>query len=377
MRRNNGSIWFGILVTAVLLASIVAAKLSWGWLHPEDSTDVSNSETLRNVGLLIGGVLAFMFAGWRAWIAERQADAAQTQAGTAQRTLLNDQYQRGTDMLSSEVLAIRLAGIYALRAVAEQQPAGYHLQIMRLFCAFVKGPPKDDILDTPFVIGGEEIPLRIREDAQAALSAVGRRDPRHLQIESEEGFRVDLRGANLRNADFRRCLFDQSDLTWADLTGADLEDAKLAGADLTYADLSVAHMSGADFQGANCRLARISGAKAHDANFTAADLEGTILSSADLENACLSYATLRGADLTRAILSGTDISGTKFGTGGRRSEDYSEGELGISATQAYTSLTQEQFDQATASHDCPPEIEHGTNNSETGFQLVWKAQTAS
>ena len=46
-----------------LLGSIAASTRFWGWLHPQAPTTVSNSDTLRNVGLLIGGLLAFMFAG--------------------------------------------------------------------------------------------------------------------------------------------------------------------------------------------------------------------------------------------------------------------------------------------------------------------------
>ena len=351
----------------------------WSWLGGGGSANASNSETLRNVGFLIAGVLAVVFAIWRAWVAERQANAAQAQAETAQRTLLNNQYQLGAEMLSSAVLAVRLAGIYVLQTLAEQQPEAYHLQVMHMLGAFVRNPPwrKDDILYTPVVFDGEAMPLRIREDAQAALSAIARRNARHIELENEEGFRVNLRGANSRNGNFRRCLLGRADLSWADLTDADLESASLVDADLTYANLSVAHMSGANFRGSICGLARISGAKAHDANFTRADLEGTIWNGAELENASLSYATLRGADLTRATLSGADISGTKFGRGRRRNEDYSQGALLIFAREAYTSLTQEQLDQAAAAHDCPPEIEYETNDAETGVQLVWKGQTAS
>ena len=344
----------------------------WSWLHPDDPTDVSNSETLRNIGLLIGGALAFVFAGWRAWIAERQANAAQEQANTAQRTLLNDQYQRGADMLSSDVLAVRLAGIYALQSLAQQQPEAYHIQIMRLFCAFVRNLPKDDILDKPVIIEGEEMLPPIREDAQAALSAIGQRSSKHMQLENEKGFRVDLHGANLRKGDVRGCLLGRADLTWANLTEADLENANLAGALLNFADLSGAKMSGADFQSCICRLASVSLAKAHETNLTRADLEGTIWFDAELENASLSFATLRGADLRRANLAGTDVTGTVFGNGGRRTEHYSDGMLAISARQAYTSLTQEQLDQTTAADGCPPEIEPGTTDAETNVPLEWQ-----
>ena len=47
-------------------------------------------------------------------------------------------------MLGSEVLSVRLGGIYALQRLAEEEPKQYHVQIMRLFCAFVRNPTKDE-----------------------------------------------------------------------------------------------------------------------------------------------------------------------------------------------------------------------------------------
>ena len=95
---------------------------------------------LRNVGLLVGGVFAFVFAGWRAWVAERQANAARRQAETADRGLLNDRHQKAVEMLGSGVLTVRLGGIYALQGLAEQQPEGYYVPVMQQLCSFVRHP---------------------------------------------------------------------------------------------------------------------------------------------------------------------------------------------------------------------------------------------
>ena len=62
---------------------------------------------------------------------------------TAQEGLLNERYQKGAEMLGSPVLAVRMGGIYALQQLAQDHPDTYHLQVMNLFCAFVRRPPPD------------------------------------------------------------------------------------------------------------------------------------------------------------------------------------------------------------------------------------------
>ena len=209
MRRvlESGYFWL-ILSVGLFLGSVFLAVRCWGWLHPPDSTTVSNSETLRNVGLLIGGLLAFVFAGWRAWVAERQANTAQRQAETAfvqaettHQSLLNERYQRGVEMLGSTVLAVRMGGIYALNRLAEERPQQYHIQVMELFCAFLRFPTPDEGLDAQANDheghDGEEAPI-LRPDMQDIMQAIGSRSPSGQSLEGQlEGFKLYLRDVNL------------------------------------------------------------------------------------------------------------------------------------------------------------------------------------
>ena len=121
------------------LIMIVLIVLFWGWL----SDGESGSTTIRNMGLVIGGAIALAIAGWRSVVADRQSRAAQRQAETAEADLLNKRYQDGAAMLGSEVLAVRLAGIYALRRLAEEHAQECHIQAMRLLAAFVRHPGID------------------------------------------------------------------------------------------------------------------------------------------------------------------------------------------------------------------------------------------
>ena len=109
----------------------------WGELHYKED---SLSTTIRNVALVIGGVIAMLLAVWRSKVAERQASATQRQAETADRGLLNDRYQKSAEMLGSSILSVRLGGIYALQGLAEQHPEQYHISIMQQLCSFVRHP---------------------------------------------------------------------------------------------------------------------------------------------------------------------------------------------------------------------------------------------
>ncbi len=142
MRSLFESGYFWLSLSAVLLLAGIGITIGfWGWLHPGASPTASNSETLRNAGLLIGGALAFVFAVWRGWVAERQANAAQRQAETAEQTLLNERYQRSAEMLGSEVLSVRMGGAHALRRLAEDHPDPYHDQVTQMLIDFVRNPP--------------------------------------------------------------------------------------------------------------------------------------------------------------------------------------------------------------------------------------------
>ena len=366
---KSDSTKFVVAGLVVVVAGAAIAAIFWSWLGRPHSATTTNSDTLRNLGFLIGGMLAILFGVWRALVAGRQASASQGQTEIGQQSLLNERYQRGAEMLGSEVLAVRLGGVYALQRLAAEHPDDYHLQIMRLLCAFVRTPTKDADLDRPVYFEDEERPPRIRDDAQAALSAIGERSLDRVRLEIEGGFTLDLRGANLVGGFLRECLLDWADLTDANMTNAHLEGASLAGAHLLRANLRGAGMSGANLQRSDLRMANMSEAVAHGTNFTGSNLDGTICYNANVENACLSFSTLKGADLRSVKIAGADVSGTMFGKGGRRTED---DDYGIYARDAYTSLTQMQLDQATAAHDCPPEIEHGTTDAATGNQLVWQ-----
>ena len=117
----------------VLIAALALSILFWDlWIGEEESVGAA----VRNLVLVLAAIAALPLAIWRSKVAERQAETAQRQAETAQRGLLNERYQKGAEMLGSEVLSVRLGGIYALARLAREHPGDYHTQIMSLLCTF-------------------------------------------------------------------------------------------------------------------------------------------------------------------------------------------------------------------------------------------------
>jgi uncharacterized protein YjbI with pentapeptide repeats len=105
----------------------------------------------------------------------------------------------------------------------------------------------------------------------------------------------------------KKWLNDENDGVKLDLSCADLRDANLIGANLSYADLRGADLSYADLREAYLRRADLSRADLRRADLSRADL-----SRADLREAYLRRADLRRADLSRADLSRADLRGVNL-----------------------------------------------------------------
>ena len=382
MKRLFESGYFWLILSFVFLAAGIGLTVwFWGWLHPVASPTASKSETLRNVGLLLGGGLAFVFAVWRSMLAERQAatakdqaDTAKTQADTAKlqadtvlRSLLNERHERGTDMLGSPTLSFRLGGISALRRLAEEHPEQYHIQIMDQFCAFVRHPAgSEDVSGWPHIAKTPN-PTVIREDVQAALTAIARRSEAGLACErAANNFRLNLRGADLGSVSLRGANLARAELQFSNLAHADLSEADLSGAILLAANLSRSLLLGSLLLGSNLQNANLSHAMFHNVNRSNTSLYAN-LSNAHLDSADLSGATIGCSDLSGAILHSANLSGAIFGVGMRRTSSNP-----TVLEEVFPRLTQSQLDEARADPDNPPTIPKGTVDIETAEPLAWR-----
>ena len=346
--------WLGTSITLLIVGGVLTLlrwdwfAVSWDWL----SGDESNSATIRNIGLVIAGLIALLLAIWRAKVADRQASAAERQVGTAQEGLLNERYQKGAEMLGSPVLAVRMGGIYALQQLAQDHYA-YHIQIMDLFCAFARRPPHD-----PENVPGMPSASRPRQDVQAIMDAVAARSESRRALERESGFALDLRS---------------SDLSWVQmdsgfhvdgrvlsplvvlLSGLASSSLEISGVDLSNARLDGANLQHADLEGANLSRAHLLRADLSDAR-----LERAIMTEAIGFRTILSRARLRGADLSSALLARADLSGADF-----YGADTSDEPMPV------TGLTQQMLDRNEADANNPPKLGGVVLDAETGKPLIW------
>ena len=254
--------WCSLLAAGVGLVIGVA----WVWCNWECNWESwqgmdSQGAAVRNLALILGSLAALGLAVWRSWIAQQQLTHHQ-------RSLLNDRYQRAAEMLGSNAMAVRLGGIDALEQLSLGHPQDYHVQVMRLFSAFVRHPPHPP----PPELTGEILP-RDNDDVQAIARCLCRRDESRIDMEADYCF--DLRGAHLQDA-----VLTNVNLNRADMSGARLSGARLIGAKLVSTSLRKAYLDRACLSHADLRRADIG-----EANFVMTNLQGALLEDADLRGA--------------------------------------------------------------------------------------------
>lgn len=239
MWKREGVLW----PVGISIVVVICGIASWQCWDKFTDHRESLSTTIRNIALVIGGGAAILLAVWRSRVAERQA-------ATSQQGLLNERYQKGAEMLGSSVLAVRLGGIYELQGLAKQYPGQYHVQTMRLLCAFIRHPTKDaNIPEQP----EDAKTFTLREDVQVAIKVIGGRSENQLGLEAKGDYYIDLHSTDLRGGNLRglnlSALGRDVPITMSmntafsnPLMRTDLSAAKLQGA-----DFFLTQISGVDF----------------------------------------------------------------------------------------------------------------------------------
>ena len=212
--------WILVWAVVVLLGAGLASSYYWDWLSAGDS----GSAVVRNVILGVLAAIALPLALWRSSVVANQLV-------TAQRSLLGERYQKGAEMLNGTTLSARLGGIYTLQQLAQRYPSAYHVQVMRLFCAYFREQlslrhpfsSKESAEDLrrreerllPHQMGEtlvsdeqtDRFLLKLTEDEQAIFDALNSRSSSQIQAEENGNYLLDLTVINLRNFDLHRGKF--------------------------------------------------------------------------------------------------------------------------------------------------------------------------
>lgn len=363
--------WVGVVVVAVIAVGIWASLEHWGWLQT-GSGETSNTAAIRNIALVIGGVVAIFIAIWRSAVADRQATAARRQSEIAERSYLSERYRQAASMLGHSELTVRLGGIYTLERLAEDYPSEFQHEAFKLLLEFVRTPPTLTQPQPKIWDGWIEIERpATRQDVQTAITVIAKlKHLSSINSDTESQFCLDLRGAQLSGAD---------------LQGVQFGTANLVNADLTFARLDYANLSGAQLQWSNCRRARFSGAdlsnaEMSDADFTEVEARGCNFRGATMP-ATMSDAELEEADLTDAVFPNTNLTGAELraanltGANMRGLVQWID-RAGLHNAEAYSvSITQEQLDEAVADPERPPTLGiRSVSDTEPPVRLVWRGK---
>ncbi|PCI36910.1 MAG: hypothetical protein COB46_14165 [Rhodospirillaceae bacterium] len=285
------SIVFFSFVAGVIVSGVDLFSLEY-WAYGGNGT--SRSEAFRNVGILVVAIVGLGFAVWRAKIADHQAKTAQKQAFTAEQThitgIMNNavrglgsekivkvlsktpRYQKdgddwrydskgklipaehpdGTPIIDSKTyeyttpkLELRIGSIYALERIAQDSPRD-HIQVMEHLCAYIRENSPVTSLEPTEPPFSRVIP---RTDIQAAISVIGRRSKKQIELEWQHQFRLDFRDTDLSGADFMNGAFSAAMFHGCRLEACRFDDSTLKGTQFFRALLNFSSFFGAEMRG--------------------------------------------------------------------------------------------------------------------------------
>ena len=192
---------FPLLASAGVVSCFSLTFGAWDWLTASGME--IRSAVIRNSILVAAALVTIVLTIWRSLVAEQQLETARGQSEIAQRSHLEGRYQNAAELLGSELLSVRLGGIHALDQLARDYPHEFHIQVMRLFAAFVRHPAKyGDPLAGDGSQGGTKLPPSPREDIQVIMVSLAERSFEGRELERAGEYVLDLSGANLSHVWF-------------------------------------------------------------------------------------------------------------------------------------------------------------------------------
>ncbi|OCQ88905.1 hypothetical protein BCD64_03945 [Nostoc sp. MBR 210] len=307
------------------------------WTEQDVIKNKIRVETLKTIGLITGGILAFfgLYFGYKravamensAIAANKTAEAANKNAEIAEDKQITERFSKAVELLASDKIEVRLGGIYTLERIAQNYPRE-HWTIMKVLTAFVRENAKlieDSNVQSAKIFIDEYLDnkkqkkelYKVRLDILDTLIVIAQNNPdnnpdnnqrKNLNLSNINLIQADLCGALLKEINLSRANFLGANLSNADLSGANCLGVNFSKADLSNANLSVANLFGATFEEARFSGANLTRADLCGANFTKAYLRGANLTEAKLTMAKLAEAFLTEVNFTKANLTLANIS---------------------------------------------------------------------
>ncbi|MEH1017498.1 pentapeptide repeat-containing protein [Micromonospora sp. CPCC 206060] len=207
-------------------------------------------KTALTIGAAVTGAFALLLAFRRQQLAERTQQATEYDAGEKRVTEL---YVKAAEQLGSDKAPVRLAGLYALERLAQDNPI-HRQSIVEVICAYLRmpyTPPDDQPTPTPAVQPPADDPTPAAPTAATGDSgkpAVDPREERQVRLAAQRILARHLRPTAPEG--------EPHPLYWGpqvvlDLTEAVLTDLDFTGCHLHKATFTKAHFGGdAGFGGA-------------------------------------------------------------------------------------------------------------------------------
>ena len=210
-------------------------------------------------------ILGIGVAFWRAYIADKTANAVLKQVKVADKTAsaalkqaeianenielardsqITDRFTKAIEQLGSDKIEVRLGAIYALSRLAKESEKD-HESIMKIFASYIRENSKvEDYKESENV--------KIKEDIYTICSVLRPNENVHnIDLSSSYLVYVNLNFAELSNANFVDANLSGANLANANLVGAKLYGAKLYGTTLMCTDLLGCDLKHADLSRAN------------------------------------------------------------------------------------------------------------------------------
>ncbi|MCY4039613.1 MAG: pentapeptide repeat-containing protein [Hyphomicrobiales bacterium] len=257
-------------------------------------------ETVRNLILLIAGIVGWYFLA-------RRTKAAEQEAKTAEQGLTVARLTRATEQIANNNPSIRLGGMISFERIAETHEEERE-QIVQILSARIhelarrkdeeKTKKRNERLDIETAVrslANIAKPLKHKKTSLCELLDINLSRLRFYDVDlSYFDFtgtdfnrtiviRTNFNRAFLRNTEFNRAYLNGANLSETILHGANLSGARLRNADLSSAYLRSANLGEAYLRGANLGEAHLSEAILHDANLSRASLADADISDADFK----------------------------------------------------------------------------------------------